>query len=154
MSDTETAVTMQEFKEVADHVKHLQAAFISLQNEVKQNTNSRRGIPGGKGEPGQDGKAASIRIGSITTAPAGTPASVGNTGTPTDAVLDFVIPVVAGKNGRDGVDGVGKDGKDGAPGTIDREQAISILSEVALEIFATIQGRELLRRAMIQALGA
>lgn len=50
-----------------------------------------------------------IEIGETTTGDPGTPASVTNSGTPTDPVFDFVIP--AGANGKDG-----QDGEPGQPG--------------------------------------
>lgn len=47
------------------------------------------GAKGEKGDTGADGKAATIRVGSVTT---GDTAKVTNSGTETDAVFDFVIP--------------------------------------------------------------
>lgn len=58
-----------------------------------------QGIQGIQGIPGDN---ATITIGTVTTGAAGTPASVVNRGTATDAVLDFVIP-----KGADGSDGQG-----------------------------------------------
>lgn len=52
---------------------------------------------------------ASISIGSVTTLPAGDPATVTNSGTAQDVVLDFGIP--AGADGADGTNGA--DGADG-----------------------------------------
>lgn len=48
-----------------------------------------KGDTGEKGDTGADGKAATIRVGSVTT---GDTAKVTNSGTETDAVFDFVIP--------------------------------------------------------------
>lgn len=42
--------------------------------------------------PGADGENATIEIGSVSTTAYGTPATVTNVGTPTNAVLDFTIP--------------------------------------------------------------
>lgn len=51
------------------------------------------GIPAGKtGEPGQDGQAATIQIGNVTTGAPGTSAAVSNSGTDNSAILDFTIP--------------------------------------------------------------
>lgn len=50
------------------------------------------GTDGVNGSDGADGKAATVKIGTVTTGEAGTQASVTNSGTDTDAVLDFVIP--------------------------------------------------------------
>lgn len=60
---------------------------------------------GGKGNPGKDGddgKAATIQIGTVTTGAAGSQAAVTNTGTANAAVIDFTIP-----QGAPGADGVG-----------------------------------------------
>lgn len=45
-----------------------------------------------KGEPGKDGAAATIKIGTVKTGSAGSEASVSNSGTENNAVLNFVIP--------------------------------------------------------------
>lgn len=58
-----------------------------------------RGLPGAQGEPGM---AATIRVGSVSTGEAGTPAFVHNSGTESDAVLDFTIP--RGEKGEPGSD--------------------------------------------------
>lgn len=50
------------------------------------------GPQGPAGPAGKDGAAATISIGSTTTGAAGTNAQVQNSGTATDAVLDFTIP--------------------------------------------------------------
>lgn len=65
-----------------------------------------RGIQGEQGERGVQGaqgpagNAATITIGNVTTSAPGTSASVINRGTPSAAVLDFVLP-----KGKDGADG-------------------------------------------------
>ena len=65
-----------------------------------------RGIQGEQGERGVQGAqgpagtAATITIGNVTTSAPGTAASVTNRGTPSAAVLDFVLP-----KGKDGADG-------------------------------------------------
>lgn len=65
-----------------------------------------RGIQGEQGERGVQGaqgpagNAATITIGNVTTSAPGTAASVTNRGTPSAAVLDFVLP-----KGKDGADG-------------------------------------------------
>ncbi|HFC8471264.1 TPA: collagen-like protein [Neisseria subflava] len=53
------------------------------------------GAVGAKGEKGDDGKSATVTIGTVTT---GETASVTNTGTGTDAVLNFVLPAGGGGN--------------------------------------------------------
>lgn len=65
-----------------------------------------RGIQGEQGERGVQGaqgpagNAATITIGNVTTSAPGTSAQVTNRGTPSAAVLDFVLP-----KGKDGADG-------------------------------------------------
>lgn len=53
-----------------------------------------------KGAKGDTGSAASIKIGSVTTGAAGSNASVTNSGTASNVVLDFILP-----RGKDGADG-------------------------------------------------
>lgn len=53
-----------------------------------------------KGAKGDKGTAASITIGSVTTGAAGSNASVTNSGTASNAVLNFILP--RGKDGKDG----------------------------------------------------
>lgn len=50
------------------------------------------GADGATGPAGDTGPAATIRVGSVTTGDPGTEASVTNSGTEQEAVLDFVIP--------------------------------------------------------------
>lgn len=58
------------------------------------------GPQGKQGAAGATGAAATITIGTVTTSAPGTAASVTNRGTPSAAVLDFVLP-----KGKDGADG-------------------------------------------------
>lgn len=51
-----------------------------------------RGLQGEQGPAGADGVSATISIGSVSTLPAGSPATVTNTGTATNAILNFGIP--------------------------------------------------------------
>ena len=50
------------------------------------------GAQGVKGDIGPQGPAATIKVGTVTTAAYGTPASAKNSGTSSAAVIDFVIP--------------------------------------------------------------
>lgn len=76
------------------------------------------GATGPQGPAGVDGTAATITIGTTTTGLPGTNASVTNIGTPTDAILNFVIPAGApGATGATGPQGpVGATGATGATG--------------------------------------
>lgn len=69
----------------------------------------RNGHKGSQGLPGQDGQNATVAVGTTTTLPAGSDATVTNSGTASAAVFNFGIP--------QGVQGVpGQDGADGADG--------------------------------------
>lgn len=56
------------------------------------NVKGPAGATGATGAQGPQGDAATIQVGSVTSAAYGTPASVTNSGTTGAAVLDFVIP--------------------------------------------------------------
>lgn len=63
---------------------------------------------GAAGATGPAGAVATVSIGTVTTAPAGTPAMVTNSGTANTAVLNFTIPQgAAGANGGNGPGGGG-----------------------------------------------
>ena len=63
-----------------------------------------QGEPGDDGNTGASGKAATVEVGSVSTGPAGSSATVENTGDEYDAVLDFTIP--KGDKGDQGDPGV------------------------------------------------
>lgn len=65
-----------------------------------QGVKGDKGDKGDTGATGAPGTAATITIGSVTTGAAGSNASVSNSGTSTNAVLDFTIP--RGNPGADG----------------------------------------------------
>lgn len=70
------------------------------------------GGSGNNGEDGADGQNATIAIGNVTMAPYGTSPQVINVGTPSAAILNFVLPA-----GAQGIQGLpGKDGTNGQPG--------------------------------------
>ena len=78
------------------------------------------GANGADGATGADGTAATVQVGTTTTGAPGTDASVTNTGTESNAVLNFVIPAGAtGANGADGTAATVQVGTTttGAPGT-------------------------------------
>ena len=78
----------QNFVKVSQEHKHI----------IVKNAGGLRGVPGPQGpagEPGQDGAAgtpATVAVGTTSTLPAGSSATVTNTGTTSDAVLNFGIP--------------------------------------------------------------
>ena len=72
------------------------------------------GATGANGATGADGTAATVQVGTTTTGAPGTNASVTNTGTESNAVLNFVIP--AGATGANGADGA--TGADGTAATV------------------------------------
>ena len=73
------------------------------------------GANGQDGADGRDGAAATVTVGQVTTLPAGSQATVTNSGTENAAVLNFAIPQGAqGAAGADGTNGTnGADGEDG-----------------------------------------
>lgn len=75
----------------------------------RQGEKGEQGEPGSKGDTGEPGKAATVTVGTTTTGEPGTDASVANSGTESDAVLNFTIP--KGEKGDKG-----DPGADGAPG--------------------------------------
>ena len=84
----------------------LQNGFEGTEAEWLDSLHGEQGPPGKDGEDGEDGapgKAAAVRIGTVTTGPPGTEASVVNTGTENEAVLDFTIP--RGEKGNPGSSG-------------------------------------------------
>ena len=67
-----------------------------------------QGANGNDGADGADGEAATVAVGTTTTLPAGSSATVTNSGTSSAAVLNFGIPQGAkGDDGADGADGEG-----------------------------------------------
>ena len=59
-----------------------------------------QGLKGDKGDKGDNGTAATIEVGTVTTGAAGSSASVTNSGTASNVVLNFTLP--RGKDGKDG----------------------------------------------------
>ena len=76
-----------------------------------------RGGKGDQGAKGDPGNAATVSVGTTTTLPAGSSASVTNSGTENAAIFNFSIP--QGAQGEQGVQGEqGEPGQDGAAATI------------------------------------
>ena len=78
---------------------------------IPRGANGTNGDPGAKGADGADGKSATVAIGTTTTGAVGSNAQVTNSGTASDAVLNFTIP-----RGAAGTPGAA--GNDGAAATI------------------------------------
>lgn len=78
-----------------------------------------QGIQGATGNTGEAGESATVTVGTTTTGAAGTDAVVTNTGTESDAVLNFTIPRGAtGTAGAPGTPGTTWFFGTGAPGTV------------------------------------
>jgi hypothetical protein len=83
------------------------AGYITNNGQTYGAIMSGEGKAGPIGPQGKDGKAATIRIGNVTTGESNTEAVVKNVGSDTDAVLDFVLPKGdTGNSGKDGNDGL------------------------------------------------
>lgn len=84
--------------------------------------NGHQGSQGDPGAPGQDGQDATIAVGTTTTLPAGSSATVTDSGTPSAAVLNFGIPKgdtgAAGADGQDGFSPIATVTKSGDTATI------------------------------------
>lgn len=96
------------------------------------------GPQGIRGATGADGTAATVAIGTVTTAQPGAQAEVTNSGTPSAAVFDFVIP--QGATGPQGIQGItgptgpqGIQGATGPTGSTDT-QAVSAYSLPAAQV--------------------
>lgn len=92
-----------------------------------------KGDTGSAGSPGAPGAAASVQVGTTMTVPAGTPASVLNGGTSSEAVLNFLIPQgptgLTGPGGNQGPQGqqgpMGLPGLPGPPGPMPAGAALT-----------------------------
>lgn len=81
----------------------------------QSNIKGPKGDTGSDGRNGEDGMAATVRVGTVTTLAAGNAATVTNVGTSNAAVLEFGIP--RGVQGEQGAPG--QDGQDGAAATVE-----------------------------------
>lgn len=102
-----------------------------------------RGIQGEQGEQGARGEAATITVGTTTTLPTGQDARVTNTGTATDAVLNFELPRGAkgdkgdrGEQGERGERGLtGLQGENGLNATVTIGQVNSVPATESAQIW-------------------
>ena len=95
---------------VTDGVLTWQPSKADMPAAPEANIKGDKGDPGQPGAPGNPGQAATIKVGTVTTLAAGSKATVRNSGTDTDAVLDFGIPRGADGTGGEGGGGSGEDG--------------------------------------------
>ena len=93
-------------------------AINTLKSEVDGIPAGATGAKGDTGEPGAAGTPATVTVGSTTTSAAGGNAAVTNSGTASNAILDFTIPRgAAGPKGDTGAQGPqGPPGEPGTPG--------------------------------------
>ena len=91
-----------------------------------------KGEQGPQGDTGATGKSATINIGKVTALDSTADATVTNTGTDTDVILNFGIPKgEKGEQGPQGIQGVaGTDGKDGINGKDGTVLTVGGLSDI------------------------
>lgn len=94
------------------------------------------GAKGDKGDTGATGAAASIKIGTVTTGAAGSNASVTNSGTASNVVLDFTLP--RGKDGADGGVTVDAELSDTSTNPVQNKVVKSAIDTVAANIPAKV----------------
>lgn len=91
--------------------------------------------------------AVTVEVGTTTTLPSGSDATVTNSGTSNHLVLDFGIPQgEAGQDGKDGIDG--KDGSDGKDAKINNVTTLALTANYGLTLTqsgstANISGKEI-----------
>ena len=108
--------------------------------------------------------SVSVEVGTTTTLPAGSDATVINSGTGSHLVLDFGIPRGEdgqdGKDGKDGADGKdgkdgedGKDGTDGRDATINGENTLTLTASNGLSLTQTGDVADISGKALSDAIG-
>lgn len=104
----------------ADGGVNIVTAYLS--DGTTQDFQIRNGHQGSQGDPGAPGQDATIAVGTTTTLPAGSSATVTDSGTPSAAVLNFGIPKgdtgAAGADGQDGFSPIATVTKSGDTATI------------------------------------
>lgn len=88
-------MSLDSFKQQLEQYVQLQTngKLDSIKSDFETYVNSvKQGPAGPQGEPGADGKPASIVVGSTTTGEVGSSASVTNSGTSSNVILNFQIP--------------------------------------------------------------
>lgn len=95
--------------------------YMLLASEGKQGERGERGEQGIQGIQGNDGATPTIQVGSVITTEAGTNASITNSGSSTEIILNFTIPKgdtgIQGERGEQGLQGIqGLQGERGEQG--------------------------------------
>lgn len=111
MTNTEQGIT-DCLEQAADLRVELNNNVNEINERIDNIPEGKQGEPGEKGEQGEPGTAATIEIGTVETLPAGSQATVINSGTETNAVFNFRIP--KGDTGEQGPEG--KQGETGPAG--------------------------------------
>ena len=142
MSDINVKITFDKIN-VKEKIQEHKVKILMLKGDT--------GATGPQGEKGDKGDTAlSVSVGSVTTGEAGTNASVTNSGTTTDLILDFIIPKgekgdkgdkgetgpqgEKGEKGDTGPQGEkGEKGEKGDTGTLTDEQINSIKTAILKE---------------------
>lgn len=123
-------VLMMAYKTLTPYISNVKTIHVNENGQLVVTTTDgtehvidvAQGAPGKDGTNGQDGKAATIQIGTVTTGEAGSRVAVTNTGTASDAVLNFSIP-----QGQAGIQGPrGEPGETGAPGEAGKAATIQV----------------------------
>ena len=89
---------------MSDLTKLMAQNILFSDGETLQQKLENGAFVGPEGKPGEDGTAATLSVGKVTTGAPGTEAAVQNTGTDKDAVLWFTIP--RGEQGMQGIPGI------------------------------------------------
>jgi hypothetical protein len=89
---------------MSDLTKLMAQNILFSDGETLQQKLENGAFVGPEGKPGEDGTAATLSVGKVTTGAPGTEAAVQNTGTDKDAVLWFTIP--RGEQGIQGIPGI------------------------------------------------
>ena len=120
LTPTDTEIYMQKIQAVLDDLTHKAETgyFDGPKGDPgepgKDGKDGQDGKDGKDGKDGVDGQAATIAVGTVSTLPAGSNATVENAGSSSEAVFNFGIP--QGAKGDPGTNGT--DGQDGAAATI------------------------------------
>lgn len=98
-------VSVEEKQNVIEVVnQEVRVMAIEQPNIVTLGDSGPQGPQGEQGIQGIQGEAATIQVGTVSTGSAGSSASITNSGTENDAVLNFVIP--RGDQGIQGIQGI------------------------------------------------